>query len=46
MDMDGEHSTDLTTMAVPRVGRLVTGDEREPYRLIDEAGVTVTPVSE
>ena len=37
---------DLSRLVVPRAGGLVaTGDEREPYRLIDPAGLVVEPVS-
>jgi site-specific recombinase XerD len=37
---------DLSGLVVSRAGGLVaTGDEREPYRLIDPAGLVVEPVS-
>ena len=37
---------DLSRLVVSRAGGLVaTGDEREPYRLIDTAGLVVEPVS-
>jgi integrase len=37
---------DLSRLVVSRAGGLVaTGDEREPYRLIDPAGLAVEPVS-
>ena len=37
---------DLSRLVVSRAGGLVaTGDEREPYRLIDPAGLVVEPVA-
>lgn len=46
MDVLGGASADLAGMVVPQVGRLVvTGDEWEPYRLVDSYGVEVAAVS-
>lgn len=47
MSVDREfHSGDRATLVVPLVGRLVaTGEEGEPYRLLDPDGVSVEPVS-
>jgi site-specific recombinase XerD len=46
MDETPGCSTDLAAMVVPPVGRLVaTGDEWEPYRLLDPAGVAVEAVA-
>jgi site-specific recombinase XerD len=46
MDETQQCSTDLAAMVVPPVGRLVaTGDEWEPCRLLDPAGVAVEAVA-
>jgi site-specific recombinase XerD len=44
--VESESGRDLSTLLVCRAGSLIaTGDEREPYRLIDPAGQVVEPVS-
>ena len=41
-----EDDRDLTSLTVPRVGRLAgSGDVREPWRLLDPAGEVVEPVA-
>lgn len=38
---------DLSALVVPQVGKLLkTGDEWEPYRMVDASGATVEPVAE
>lgn len=44
--IESESARDLSKLVVSRAGGLVaTGDEREPYRLVDVAGLPVEPVS-
>ncbi len=46
MDAGVETSGDLASMVVPQVGRLVaTGDQWDPYRLVDQDGIAVEGVS-
>jgi site-specific recombinase XerD len=46
MQPEREPTRDLAGTAVPQVGRLVdTGDNWQPYRLLDPAGSAVEPVS-
>jgi site-specific recombinase XerD len=46
MSEPGEQGRDLSGLVVSRSGRLeVTGDEREPYRLIGSGGQVAEPVS-
>src|SRR5450755_786685 len=46
MSEPGERGRDLSGLVVSRSGRLeVTGDEREPYRLIGSGGQVAEPVS-
>jgi hypothetical protein len=41
-----EIGRELSGLVVPRIGRLVaTGEEWEPYRLLDSDGTAVEPVS-
>jgi integrase len=47
MDPGGENQSELSTMVVPQVGRLLfSGDPWEPYKLIDPDGILVDAVSE
>ena len=42
----GEEERDLSSLVVPRVGKLQdTGDPWEPYQLLDAGGAVVTPVA-
>jgi hypothetical protein len=44
--VESDSGRDLSLLVVPRAGSLVsTGDEREPYRLVDPTGQPVEPVS-
>ena len=44
--VESESGRDLSGLVVSRAGGLVaTGEEREPYRLVDSAGHVVEPVS-
>jgi site-specific recombinase XerD len=41
-----ENARDLAGLVVPRAGRLIaTGEDAEPYRLLDSGGVVVDPVA-
>ncbi|MFG2991857.1 integrase [Streptomyces sp. NPDC048257] len=43
---DREPERDLSKLTAPRWGRLVeTGDQYEPYRLVDADGAAVVPVA-
>jgi hypothetical protein len=45
MSESGEQGRDLPGLVVPRSGRLeVSGDEREPYRLVGADGRVAEPV--